>query len=249
MTRIFDSHFHIIDKKFQLLPNNNYVPVEFKISDYKEATKDLNIVGGAIVSGSFHGFDQDYLIDSLKNLGDNFVGVAQLPVDVSDAEILRLNSKNIKGIRFNIKRLDPINKKDIEYFAKRIFDLVGWHCEFYIESSQLGEYYSIIASLPSASLDHLGLSKDEFTKLLKLVEKGVKVKATGFGRINFNPLDAIKKIVSINPESLMFGTDLPSTRAYRPFSMRDVQLINENFSQKIQKKIFYDNAINFYKLG
>ena len=36
-------------------------------------------MGGAVVSGSFQGFDQSYLLDALDQLGPSFVGVTQLP--------------------------------------------------------------------------------------------------------------------------------------------------------------------------
>jgi hypothetical protein len=41
------------------------------------------------------------------------------------------------------------------------------------------------------------------------VEKGVKVKATGFGRIAFDLLPVMKKIYDNNPNYLIFGSDLP----------------------------------------
>jgi len=41
----------------------------------------------AVVSGSFHGFDQSYLLDALALLGPGFVGVTQLPATVTDDEI------------------------------------------------------------------------------------------------------------------------------------------------------------------
>lgn len=248
MTKIFDSHFHIIDKNFPIIPNNNYIPPEFKISDYKEAIKELDVIGGVVVSGSFQGFDQEYLIHSLNKLGNNFVGITQLESTVSDSEIIRLNENNIRGIRFNLKRLDPIDKKYIEYFAEKVFDLVGWHSEFYVESSRLDEFYLTIINLPAVSIDHLGLTKKGFQTLLKLVEKGVKVKATGFGRLDFDPIELIKKIIAVNPNALMFGTDLPSTRAKRAFKVSDIELIEQNFRIEIQKKIFYENALKFYRL-
>ena len=75
------------------------------------------------------------------------------------------------------------------------------------------------------SVDHLGLSKEGLPNLLELVENGVRVKATGFGRIDFDPIYAMKEIYAINPDALMFGTDLPSTRAKRPFEFSDIDLI------------------------
>ena len=64
--KIFDSHFHIIDNHFPLIENQGYKPSSFTSDDYLHAVKKLNIVGGAIVSGSFQGFDQSYLVHALK---------------------------------------------------------------------------------------------------------------------------------------------------------------------------------------
>ena len=51
----------------------------------------------------------------------------------------------------------------------------------------------------------------------------------------------------INPQALMFGTDLPSTRARIPFSDRDIKLIHNNFPIEAQQNIFYRNAMRWYK--
>ncbi|NOZ83768.1 MAG: 2-pyrone-4,6-dicarboxylate hydrolase, partial [Epsilonproteobacteria bacterium] len=67
--KVFDSHFHIIDKNFPLVPNQGYLPDNFSVEDYKKRTENYNIVGGAVVSGSFQAFDQTYLLAALKKLG------------------------------------------------------------------------------------------------------------------------------------------------------------------------------------
>lgn len=78
MRTIFDSHLHIIDPRFPLIKNQGFLPNPFTCNDYLEKVQDLNIKGGVVVSGSFQGFDQTYLIDSLQKLGKNFVGVKLL---------------------------------------------------------------------------------------------------------------------------------------------------------------------------
>ena len=67
--RIFDAHFHIIDFNFPIIENQGYFPPNFVVEDYQNETPNLNVIGGAIVSGSFQGFDQDYLLKALKQLG------------------------------------------------------------------------------------------------------------------------------------------------------------------------------------
>lgn len=247
--KLFDSHFHIIDYDFPVKENNGYMPPSFKVNDYLNHTQQLNVVGGASVSGSFQGFDQDYLISALNQLQGQFVGITQLPASTSDDEILRLHDEGVRGIRFNVKRGGSEDIALIKTFAQRVYDLVGWHSEIYIESKQLKDYKEIISSLPKVSIDHLGLTVEGFEDLKTLVKQGVYVKATGFGRIEVEPIAVIKELIDINPDAIMFGTDLPSTRAKRPFSEQDIELIQKHFDEETQEKIFYKNALKFYRIS
>jgi len=245
--KVFDCHFHIIDKRFPLVPNQGYLPDNFSVHDYQKRTQNYDIVGGAIVSGSFQAFDQTYLLAALKELGPNFVGVAQLPATVPDSELISLNEAGVRAVRFNLKRGGSEGLEHLERFAKRVHDTVGWHTELYVDSKDLPELHKTLISLPSVSIDHLGLSSAGFSNLLSLVEKGVHVKATGFGRVDFDVKKAIKNIIAINPNSLVFGTDFPSTRAPKPYSDDDFFMVIDAVGEEAARKIFYENAINFYR--
>jgi len=244
--RIFDAHFHIIDFDFPIIENQGYLPPNYIVKDYQNHITDLNVLGGAIVSGSFQGFDQAYLMKALKQLGSTFCGVTQLPFTVMDEEIINLNENGVKALRFNIKRGGSEDLSKLDYFARRVYDLVGWHSELYIDAKELSEIASTIEKLPAISIDHLGLSEEGLPHLIKLVDKGIRVKATGFGRVELNIKNAIKMIYDINPDSLMFGTDLPSTRAKRPFEYTDIELIQGLFDEKATDKILYTNALKWY---
>lgn len=246
MRTIFDTHLHIIDPQFPLIENQGFLPKSFTYKDYLDKVRELNIKGGAVVSGSFQGFDQTYLIDSLQKLGENFVGVTQLPHDTSDEEILRLHGYGVRAIRFNVKRGGSEDLSRLDYFARRVHELVGWHAELYIDSNSLPEIASTLESLPAVSVDHLGLSKEGFHHLLSLVDKGVKVKATGFGRVELDVAQAIRSIYSVNPDALMFGTDLPSTRAKRPYNHSDIELIYNTLDEEQTEKVLYKNAMKWY---
>lgn len=244
--RIFDAHFHIINFEFPIKENQGYMPPSYLTSDYQQETSDWEIYGGAIVSGSFQGFDQGYLLKALQQMGPEFCGVTQLPFDATDDEILKLHNEGVKALRFNIKRGGSENLSKLDYFARRVYELVGWHSELYIDSKELPDISSTIESLPAISIDHLGLSEEGLPDLLKLVEKGVRVKATGFGRVDLNIKNAIKSIYDVNPNALMFGTDLPSTRAQRPFEYSDIDLIQDLFEEQAVDKILYKNAQQWY---
>ena len=244
--QVFDAHLHIIDPRFPLIENQGYVPEAFTAEHYRQSVENLGVVGGAIVSGSFQGFDQTYLMDALNKLGGKFVGVTQLPTNVSDEEILKLHKNGVRALRFNVNRGGPEKIAQLDHFARRVHEIAGWHAELYINSKDLGELKRTIERLPAASIDHLGLSKDGFPELLSLVERGVKVKATGFGRIDFDPAEAVRTIHELNPDALMFGTDLPSTRAKTPFQESDISLIQETLGEKQAEKVLYKNAFEWY---
>lgn len=244
--KLFDSHFHVINPDFPLFKNNGYLPPNFTVEDYLSEVKDYNVKGGAVVSGSFQAFDQSYLIDALKKLGEGFVGVANIPIDINKSELDKLNESNIVAVRFNLKRGGSESIENMEKLSKQLFDEYGWHTELYVDSLSLKELKPILSNLNSFSIDHLGLSKNGLSDLYYWIEKGIKIKATGFGRVDFDPLRVLKTIYKINPNALMFGTDLPSTRAQIPFSKRDVDLIKNNFYTEEQNKIFYENARAWY---
>jgi predicted TIM-barrel fold metal-dependent hydrolase len=211
--------------------------------------KAYNLAGGAVVSGSFQAFDQSYLLAALGRLGPRFVGVTQLPITVSDTDVERLDRAGVRAVRFNVKRGGSEALGHLEALAKRVHDIARWHVELYIDSKDLTGTHHTITRLPSVSIDHLGLSGIGFKSLINLVEKGVRVKATGFGRIDFDAKEAIRTIASANPDALMFGTDLPSTRAPRPYLDEDLLLIQDVLDETQARKVCYDNAAAFYRLN
>ena len=246
MTKLFDSHFHIIDPNHPLTENNGYLPEPFTVEDYTARVEGLEVAGGAIVSGSFQAFDQGYLKDALAVLGPGYVGVTQIPADTSDQEILDLDKAGVKAVRLNLKRGGSAGLDDLETLARRVHDLAGWHTELYVDARELDELESTLASLPAVSIDHLGLHRDGLPALLRLVENGIKVKATGFGRVELDPTEVIQAIMAVDPTALMIGTDLPSTRAKRPFEDADLDLIAETVGGDHVDNVFWNNAAAFY---
>ncbi|PYZ95552.1 2-pyrone-4,6-dicarboxylate hydrolase [Alteribacter lacisalsi] len=243
---IFDAHLHIIDPNYPLIRNEGYLPAPFTVDNYITAVRGLNVKGGAVVSGSFQGEDQTYLTAVLEKLGPSFKGVTQLPGIVSDREIEALHRSGIRAVRFNIKRGGREQLARLEKTAQRVYGIAGWHTELYIDSRELGELAPVLKRLPAVSVDHLGLSEEGLPDLVRLAAAGVRVKATGFGRVTFDVKRAVQELHRANPEALMFGTDLPSTRAPRPFRKSDVEIIYEALGEKEARRVLYDNGACWY---
>ncbi len=246
---IFDCHFHIIDRRFPLVPSQGYLPSSFTVEDYRNTVEKLGlkVLGGAVVSGSFQAFDHSYLLDALARLGPGFVGVVNLRATASAEEIQTLHHAGVRAVRFNLRRGGSETLEKLEALALRVHDLVGWHVELYVDSRDLEGLFPLLSRLPAVSIDHLGLSREGFPFLLRLVEKGCRVKATGFGRVDLDVARALEAIHGGNPHALMFGTDLPSTRAPRPFSVEDAELVVETLGEEGARRVFWLNALEFYR--
>lgn len=244
---LFDSHFHIIDPNFPLVPNNGFLPEAFTVENYLSRMNAYDLVGGVIVSGSFQAFDQSYLLAALKTLGNNFVGVSQVPASITDDNLSELDKAGVRALRFNLKRGGSEDVKHLKYMAQRVYDLFSWHVELYVDSTNLAELKSVIISLPAVSIDHLGLSKAGLPVIRYLLERDVKLKACGFGRIDFDLMEVLPELYKLNPSSLMYGSDLPSTRAPRPYEDTDFLLVQRALkSDRACSAVFSENARNFY---
>jgi predicted TIM-barrel fold metal-dependent hydrolase len=246
--RLFDSHCHIIDHRFPIVPNQGYTPPNFPLEDYLAQAKPLGVVAGAVVSGSFQANDQTYLMDLLPKLGPAWVGVTQIPNDYPDAEIARLDALGVRAVRFNVfrGRIDSVD--DIVALATRCHSVVGWHSEIYADAAALKPHIDRLAKLPKLSIDHLGMNGEGLPVLLDLVAAGWKVKATGFGRVKMDVPKVLEAVAKKSPDALVFGTDIPSTRAARPFEAADIELIERVLGRELAQKAFWDNPLALYRI-
>ncbi|MGB3771511.1 MAG: amidohydrolase family protein [Rhodococcus sp. (in: high G+C Gram-positive bacteria)] len=247
---MFDSHVHIIDPRFPLDSTaegrpRSYQPETFTVDDYLAETDGLGITGGAVIAASFQGTDQHYLLDALGRLGPGWVGVTQLPFDATDEEILALDRSGIRALRFNLRR-GVADISTLTEQAVRAHDIAGWHSEIYVDAGSLRSLEPIMSKLPAFSIDHLGMAESGLPYLLDLVDRGARVKATGFGRIAHDPVDAMRRIHAVNPEALMFGTDLPGVRARRRFEAADLDLVADAVGGDLQAVLF-QNARRWYR--
>ena len=247
--RLFDSHCHVIDHRFPIVANQGYVPPDFPLEAYLAQAEPLGVVAGAVVSGSFQANDQTYLTDLLPRLGAGWAGVTQIPNDYPDAKIAKLGVLGVRAVRFNMfrGRIDSVD--DIAALAMRCHSVAGWHAEIYADAAALVPHVGKLSSLPQLCIDHLGMTEAGLPTLLDLVAAGCKVKATGFGRVQLDVPKALERIARANPDALVFGTDIPSTRAKRPFTPADIDLVEQVLGPDLAHKAFWDNPRALYRVA
>jgi predicted TIM-barrel fold metal-dependent hydrolase len=247
---LFDAHLHILDPRFPLMANEGFLPEPFRVADYRAtvAGLGLGVTGGAVVSGSFQGYDQTYLTDALALLGPTFVGVAQLPATTAAADIERLDALGVRALRFNLHRGVHPSPDAMVRLAHLAYETAGWHAELYLDVRDLPDLSALTDALPALCVDHLGLSAEGRPHLLRLVERGAHVKATGFGRLALPIAETLRAVALANPDALLFGTDLPGTRAPRPFRPEDLLLLAEALGDEaLVRKAVRENALALYR--
>jgi predicted TIM-barrel fold metal-dependent hydrolase len=246
-TDVFDSHCHIIDTRYPIIANQGYTPPHFPLDEYQQMIRPLGVTAGAIVSGSFHGNDQTYMRATLPRLGPRWVGVTQVAPDVPDAEIASLAAIGVRALRFNMfrGRIDSVD--DLVSLANRAHAAGRWHAEIYADAAALRPHVAKLSKLPQIVIDHLGMTEEGIPVVLDLVDAGARIKATGFGRVSMNVPKALERIAARNPSALIFGTDIPSTRAKRPFEAADMTLIQNVLGASLARKVFWDNPVSLYR--
>lgn len=245
---MFDAHLHIIDPRYPLTPNHGFLPAPFLVSDYRERTAGLGVTGGAVVSGSFQGEDTRYLESALTQLGEGFVGVVNASPGTSEERVLQLDRLGVRAVRLNLYRGPRRSLEDLEALARRVHEVAGWHVELYLDTADLPELAPVLSRLPRVVIDHLGMSQVRQDLLLKLVDQGARVKATGFGRVHLDVRQTLRAVHAVNPAALVAGTDLPSTRARRPFSPDNLDLVREVLGEDA-RAVLTTNAEDLYRPG
>jgi predicted TIM-barrel fold metal-dependent hydrolase len=246
--RLFDGHCHIIDHRFPIVANQGYTPPDFPLDAYLAQAKPLGVVAGAVVSGSFQADDQTYLMDALPRLGVGWVGVTQIPNDYPDDAVAKLNALGIRGVRFNMfrGRVDAVD--EVVALATRCHAVAGWHAEIYADAAALKRHVGALSKLPQLCIDHLGMTEAGIPVLLDLAAAGCKVKASGFGRVRLDVPKTLARVAQTSPQALVFGTDIPSTRAERPFMPSDIDLMENVLGPELARKAFWDNPRALYRV-
>lgn len=150
---VFDAHVHIIDPRFPLVPNDGYLPSPFTVTDYRSRVEPLDLVGGAVVSGSFQAFDTGYLLDALDQLGPGFVGVTNLPVDAPDAVIRRLDAAGVRAVRVNLVRGGSLSRGSVS-LADLLADLQALARRVHHVAMRLVEGGAVVKATGLGRIDH-----------------------------------------------------------------------------------------------
>ena len=216
---------HIYDSRFPQIasraPVTNAAVPEYRLLQKRNGTTRV-----VVVQPRNHATDNQVTIDAIAQLGANARGVAVLHPTVTDAELKKLDTGGIRGIRFSLgDTATAVTSVDmIEPLSKRIAAL-GWHVQLHMPGDMIAQHADLLRRLPcQIVIDHMGrfppsvgIAHPAWKVILGLIEKGrtwVKLAGAYLNTQSGPPTYAdatriAQAFVKAAPERLVWGSDWP----------------------------------------
>jgi 2-pyrone-4,6-dicarboxylate lactonase len=263
-----DAHVHVFGprRRFPYAAGRSFTPTDAPKEMLFALHEFLGIEHCVIVHTAAHGTDNSATADALAAKGGAYRGVALVPVDISDAELKRLDAAGFCGARFHymqhLGKGTPID--EVIAFGKRLAE-IGWHLQFHMAAELIAELAPAIQRSPvPVVIDHmgrvdasLGLEQPAFRALLKLMQdKNMWVKVSGCDRITRQGppyADAVpfaRKLVEEFGDRCVWGLDWPHPNHQGPIPDDGelVDLLAEIApSEKLRQALLVDNPQRFYR--
>lgn len=227
----WDCHAHLFGpyEQFPLSLDRSYTPPEATDEQYQNLLITLNLSNGVLVHPSAYGDDHSLLFDALAN-AKNLRGVVVVRAD-SSLPLDSLYGKGIRGARFSHKSGSGANflgsalMSDLLVLAPKLADS-NIHAELWTDCGAIEGIATEIQTLPvPVVIDHMGgfdvlkgINDPGFTALLKLLETGkVWIKLSAYRNLlSVKDWDLglafQKKMIEVNPDRLVWGSDWPHLR-------------------------------------
>ena len=219
-----DCHMHFYDDRFPAAASATLRPPNATVEDYRLLQKRIGTSRTVIVTPSTYGTDNRPSLEAAAILGASARVVAVVDDTVTDADLKRLATLGVRGIRFNLVQKGATTLDMVEPLAKRVHDL-GWHVQIHMLGDQIVQIENLLLRLPTPIVfDHLGrvpqpmgVDHPSYGVILGLVDKGrawVKVSGayhdTKVGPPGYADTSAVgRAFVKAAPERMVWGSDWP----------------------------------------
>ncbi len=263
-----DAHVHVFGPRARFPFGGSYTQSDAPKETLFARHEFLGIERCVIVHTAAHGYDVAATADALAAKGGAYLGVALMPVTVSDAELRHRDAQGFRGVRFHymehLGASTPID--DVIAFAGRLAE-IGWHLQVHMAAERIGELTPALRRSPvPVMVDHMGridasrgLAQEPFHNLLKLMEDpNVWVKLSGAERASRRGppyADAVpfaRKLFAEYGDRCVWGTDFPHPNLDGPVPDDGVLvdlLARIAPTQTELQALLVDNPQRFYRFG
>ena len=230
-----DCHFHVFGPAGRYpydQADPRYAPPLAPVEDFLELAKKLGIGRFVFVQPSAYGRDNRCMLDAMRMIGTkNCRGIVDIDENAPDAELERLHSLGVRGVRINVPPVKPCEAgfaakllPRIERLAGRCAE-IGWQLDFLTPGWLTAELMPTLAKLDvDFTIAHFGmfLAKDGvkqpgFQHLLELLRRDgrrCRVKLTGVYRMSVagdfgDVAPMARALIEAAPDRVIWGSDYP----------------------------------------
>lgn len=220
---IVDTHAHVFTRALRAASDARYVPAyDATVTEYLSELDALGVDAGVLVQPSFLGTDNEHLLQALAGAPRRLRGVAVIDEHAVDAELARLHTAGIRGIRINPFQRETrlqLRSKAWRALLARIATL-GWHVVVHEEGDALIDLLSQLGDCPAPLVvDHLGRPGVDASRnsavehaILRQAECGVvyvKLSAPYRGDAAAMAGAALRYLGALGAQRLLWGSDWP----------------------------------------
>lgn len=222
-----DTHCHVFGPtdRFPYAPESDFKPGDAPKERLFALHDRYGVERCVVVQSGCHGFDNAATADAIASRPGRYLGVALLPLDVSDEEIRRHDALGFRGVRFNyMAHLAPgAPPEALPALGARLAEH-GWHLQIHMESGLIEPMAPHLAACPCpVVIDHMGridaskgLDQAPFMALLRLLEnQHLWVKVSGCERASrqdppYQDATPFARLLGERfPDRVLWGTDWP----------------------------------------
>lgn len=253
-----DFPFHSGPKRF--LP-----PTDADVGALTVMHATLGISRGVLVQATSYLRDHRALVAALGELGPDYVGVALVMPDTTEAELDRLGKAGVVGARFNLVPwlMEPIPFDDLTVLLRRISER-GWTAALHVDATTLHEHEAFFETIQATvCIDHLGHMRSpdptgvEAAAMLRLLERdNWWIRLSNADRLSSQShgFDDLSEVISMfaeaAPDRSLWGTDWPHVNYFHREQMVDdgtlVDLLTRSTTPEQRHAILVDNPRRFY---
>ena len=259
-----DTHVHVYDAAAPRAPGTP-MPGQFTIDDYLAVQRRLGFERVIVVQPNAYADDNSLALGALARLGARARGVAVVKPGVSDAELARLTTAGVRGLRIMTLLGGTLGFEVMDELMARV-DAFGWHANIQLDGRELPQREAQIKRLPGRFvIDHVGkflepvpVAHEAFGALLRLVDTGrcwVKLSApyetSRLGPPGYDDVAALARaLVRHAPERLLWASNWPHPSAPQLHRPDDADLLDLLLAwapdARVRQRILVDNPAELY---
>lgn len=264
LSGVCDCHMHIYDPRFTPQKPASIPQRQATVADYRKVRERLGLERVVIVQPTGYGTDNSCTLDAIRQLGDCARGVAVVAPGVEDAELERLTSAGMRGLRYVLFSHGTLKVDTLTDMAARVATF-GWNINLQLSGEDLTQHEAVLAKLPcDLVIDHIGrftAPVDEKTPgvqtMHRLLDAGrcfVKLSApyhgSKSGAPQYEDIGAIARgLVRRWPERMLYATNWPhpSVKGELPDDQELLDLVGTwAGDENTRRTILVDNPARLY---